>query len=64
MFKKKLYSNNSSRPFKLSRTKIDLFFDCRLPKSYREFSDTRYLHAKILVCEDCCPEEYGYYHSI
>ena len=29
MFKKKLYSNNSSRPFKLSRTKIDLFFECR-----------------------------------
>ena len=29
MFKKKLYSSNSSRPFKLSRTKIDLFFECR-----------------------------------
>ena len=29
MFKKKLYSCNSSRPFKLSRTKIDLFFECR-----------------------------------
>ena len=29
MFKKKLYSNNSARPFKLSRTKIDLFFECR-----------------------------------
>ena len=29
MFKKKLYSINSSRPFKLSRTKIDLFFECR-----------------------------------
>ena len=29
MFKKKLYSKNSSRPFKLSRTKIDLFFECR-----------------------------------
>ena len=29
MFKKKLYSYNSSRPFKLSRTKIDLFFECR-----------------------------------
>ncbi len=29
MFKKKLYSSNSSRPFKLSRTKIDLFFECK-----------------------------------
>ena len=29
MFKKKLYSSNSSKPFKLSRTKVDLFFECR-----------------------------------
>tara|TARA_B100000963_G_scaffold359939_1_gene388848 strand:+ start:2174 stop:2908 length:735 start_codon:yes stop_codon:yes gene_type:complete len=29
MFKKKLYSSNSSKPFKLSRTKIDLFFECK-----------------------------------
>jgi CRISPR/Cas system-associated exonuclease Cas4 (RecB family) len=29
MFKKKLFSNNSLRPFKLSRTKIDLFIECR-----------------------------------
>ena len=29
MFKKKLYSSNSSRPFRLSRTKIDLFFECK-----------------------------------
>ena len=29
MFKKRLYSSNSSRPFKLSRTKIDLFFECK-----------------------------------
>ena len=29
MFKKKVYSSNSSKPFKLSRTKIDLFFECR-----------------------------------
>ena len=29
MFKKKLYTNNSSKPFRLSRTKIDLFFECK-----------------------------------
>jgi len=29
MFKKKLYTNDLSRPFKLSRTKIDLFFECK-----------------------------------
>ena len=29
MFKKKTYSNESSLPFKLSRTKIDLYFECK-----------------------------------
>ena len=29
MFKKKTYSNKSSVPFKLSRTKIDLYFECK-----------------------------------
>ena len=29
MFKKNIYDNKTKNPFKISRTKIDLFFDCK-----------------------------------
>ena len=29
MFKKKIYIKNNSQPFKMSRTKIDLYFECK-----------------------------------